>query len=255
MQHTGRFEVKFKVQSRMIRGQHDDSSYVLYQIRLLKQFCVQWRDFCSLFWLDDKAIIPIGEPDLPVSTGVRAHNRSLAPVSASAPQLSALDHDFHVCGAIPSVAFESTIPSDASETFFQGTVHVTLKAKVFSPSHALRHGTEMVSLIRENYSADGVNADTPIIINQTDGGPDHRTTFGSVQLASIAQLILLDIDIFVTCHTAPMGSWANLAERANSIINLALQNVCLDRSAMEPEMENHMKRVSSLHVLTYFLKY
>ena len=35
-----------------------------------------------LIAVDDKCIIPVGEPDCPVSTGVRGHNRSIVPIDA-----------------------------------------------------------------------------------------------------------------------------------------------------------------------------
>ena len=66
--------------------------------------------------VDDKAIVPVGEPDAPVSTGVRGHNKSLS--SASGPY--ALDHDFHIQGIVPSVAFVVGIPESAKDSFFQG---------------------------------------------------------------------------------------------------------------------------------------
>jgi hypothetical protein len=75
--------------------------------------------------VDDKAIVPIGEPHQPVSTGVRGHNRSL--VVANLSTLKALDHDFHV-----SVAFSPRIPSEARDSFFSGPVFVTLKDKVIT---------------------------------------------------------------------------------------------------------------------------
>ena len=61
--------------------------------------------------VDDKAIIPVGEPKYPVSTGVRGHNRSMVISSTPIAQLKALDHDFHIAGIIPSVAFFPNIPS------------------------------------------------------------------------------------------------------------------------------------------------
>jgi hypothetical protein len=123
MKYSGRFDVKFKVQSRQIRGHHDDQAFVLHQLSLIKHFCVKYRVYVDLWWMDDKAIVPIGEPGLPVSTGVRAHNASLVPTAG--PELSALDHDFHVCGAIPSVAFKSVIPETATESFFCSVVQAT----------------------------------------------------------------------------------------------------------------------------------
>ena len=69
---------------------------------------VLFHSYCRYVSVDDKATIPIGDPSCPLSTGVRGHNCSL--VSLSGPQLHALDHDFHVCGIIPSVAFVVDIP-------------------------------------------------------------------------------------------------------------------------------------------------
>ena len=257
MQHTGRFNVKFAIQSRQIRGSHEDCHFAQYQLLLLKQFAVQWRDYAGFFWLDDKAIVPVGELDRALGTGVRPHNRSLAPASGG-PILNAFDHDFHVCGIIPSVVFRSEIPEDASSSFFEGTAFVTCKDKIWSPSSALRHGAEMVHFLRQSYGAagdddlgDGFSLQWPIRIDYTDGGPDHRTTYGSVWMASIAQFILLDLDLYVIARTAPMGSWANLAERVNSTFNLALQNVALGREKMEPDMELKMKRVFSLQVIVH----
>ena len=65
--------------------------------------------------VDDKAIAPVGEPGVPVSTGMRGHNKSL--VTTSGPKNLALDHDFHVFGIVPSVAFVVDIPSSAKESF------------------------------------------------------------------------------------------------------------------------------------------
>ena len=37
--------------------------------------------------VDDKAIVPVGEPDCPVSTGVRGHSRSLVPLDERESEL------------------------------------------------------------------------------------------------------------------------------------------------------------------------
>ncbi|XP_046341796.2 uncharacterized protein LOC124122725 [Haliotis rufescens] len=242
--YTGRFNVKFSLQTRQIHGKHEDSHYVASQLVYLKKFAVKLREHVDFFWLDDKAIVPIGEPGLPVSTGVRPHNASLSSTTASS--LTALDHDYNVSGAIPSVALHCDIPHDASDSFFNGTAFVTVKDKVSSPSSAIRHGAETTNIIKSHFSADDVNSEKAILIMYTDGGPDHRTTFGSVQLAMIAMFAWLDLDMLITARRAPMGSWANLAERVNSVLNLALQNVSLERERMTEDLEMKMKRVSTL---------
>ena len=64
--------------------------------------------------VDDKAIVPVGEPNLPISAFSRSHNRSLVLTSAS---LKALDHDFHIHGIVPSVAFIVNIPESVNDSF------------------------------------------------------------------------------------------------------------------------------------------
>ena len=60
----------------------------------------------------------------------------------------------------------------------------------------------------------------------TDGGPDHRLTYVSVQIALIALFLELDLDFLCAVRTPPHNSWKNPAER---IMNLALQGVGIAR--------------------------
>ena len=61
----------------------------------------------------------------------------------------------------------------------------------------------------------------------SDGGPDHCLTYLSVKAAMIALFKSLDLDMLIAIRTCPYQSWSNLAERAMSTLNLALQNVSL----------------------------
>lgn len=94
LRYTGRFAIKFGVKCRQMRKSHPDAHYVNALLQYVKGFVVQFRNFCQYISADDKAIIPVGEPDLPISTGVRGHNRSL--VFAHGSRLEALDHDCHL---------------------------------------------------------------------------------------------------------------------------------------------------------------
>ena len=78
--HTGRFNIKFRVQSRLVQADHLDSKYAAAQYKHLKQFAVKFREHCIMICLDEKANVPVGEPGKPQAAGVRGHNRSLAPV-------------------------------------------------------------------------------------------------------------------------------------------------------------------------------
>ena len=133
------------MQVRQLRKEHPDSHYVSALLQYVRHFSVAHRLIMTLVSVDDKAIIPVGEPHCPVSTGVRGHNRSLVPLNG--PRVQALDHDFHVNGIVPSVAFLVDVPDNFSDTFFRGIPFVTNKDKVTQPSSALRHATEMANLI------------------------------------------------------------------------------------------------------------
>ena len=108
LKYTGKFRVKFAVQVRQLHKSHQDSHYVSSLLQYLRCFAVSISEICRYVSIDDKAIIPVGDPGCPLSSGVRGHNRSL--VALDGPQLLALDHDFHVHGIVPSVAFFVDIP-------------------------------------------------------------------------------------------------------------------------------------------------
>ncbi|XP_056013095.1 uncharacterized protein LOC125679479 [Ostrea edulis] len=141
------------------------------------------------------------------------------------------------------------IPENPKDSFYNGHLYVTVKDKVFQASSPLRHSTESVSLMRQCYSDDDVNLRTPVLIRYTDGGPDHRTTYKSVKICALMEFIALDLDMIVCARTAPCGSYANPAERTMSLLNLALQNVALERTAMSPNCEMQIKSVNSLKSL------
>ena len=95
----------------------------------------------EMLCVDDKAVIPLGEPDKPVSTGVRAHHKSL---SLTSSKLVALDHDFHVFGL---VLFHIDVPDDYRDSFYTEKVHVIVKYKVLEASSPMCHATENASIL------------------------------------------------------------------------------------------------------------
>ncbi|GBC04781.1 hypothetical protein RclHR1_05870005 [Rhizophagus clarus] len=98
---------------------------------------------------------------------------------------------------------------------------------------ALRHFTEWLKCLREKYTI------LFEIIIYTDGGVDHRTTFGSAQLVG-------DFDFLAAVRTAPYYSWSNPAELIMSIINLGLQGVALKRSDMSSDKEQIFKNLGRM---------
>ena len=114
-------------------------------------------------------IIPVGEPDLPVSSGARGYNHSI--MLADGPSPTALDHDFHVHGIVPSVAFAIKIPDSPKDSFYHGKAFASLKDKVTQPSSALRHVTELSQLLKSSAFVDDTLASKLILVTVSDGGP------------------------------------------------------------------------------------
>ena len=85
-----------------------------------------------------------------------------------------------------------------------------------------------------------------MIVIYTDGGADHQTTFGSVQIAMICLFLKGDFDFLAAVRTAPYHSWTNPAERVMSIINLGLQGVALKRSNMSSDSERIFKNLGTM---------
>lgn len=247
LKYTGHLNVKFKVQTRQARVNHTDARYVGCLFRYLKEFCVKYRYDTYFVCLDDKAIVPVGEPGVPISTGVRAHNKVLA--SASGHLLTAPDHDFHVGGLVPSVTLVTNIPTDANDSFYNGEVFVTTKDKVFEPSSPFRHSTELTRILQDHYSINEGDLAVPILCVMTDGGPDHRLTYETVNASLIHIFMNLDLDFLIAIRTPPNHSWANPAERVMSLLNLALQHCALDRNEMPEKFEKIFRNKSSLNAI------
>ena len=70
LRHTGQFLVKFGVQVRQMRKSHPDARYVSVLLQYLKEFAVLYSQYTRYVSADDKSIIPVGEPTLPIVSGV-----------------------------------------------------------------------------------------------------------------------------------------------------------------------------------------
>ena len=83
----------------------------------------------------------------------------------------------------------------------------------------------------------------------TDGGPDHRLTYTSVQVSLIALFRIPDLDMLCVARTAPYHSWRNPVERVMSLLNMGLQSVGLMRKKMSDEDEEAISGCNSLNQL------
>jgi hypothetical protein len=131
--------------------------------------------------------------------------------------------------------------------FFLGRVFVGLKESIFEPSSPMRHICELYSVIHDE-STIGPSL-KPVVFIYSDGGPDHRLTYVSVQLSLVCLFLKLDLDYLCACRTAPYHSWRNPVERVMSILNLGLQCVGLARTKMPDKFEDEVKKCNNLSQL------
>lgn len=235
--YTGRFNIKYQVQARQLRKDHPDAHYCACLFRYLREFAILYRSHVCFIAADDKHKIPIGE-GVPTSTGVRNKKN----IVSTNTVLVASDHDFTKLSLTPSVTFFIDIPESIEHSFYNGKVFVSYKDTLFQPSTAIRHSTEFYNAIQSYY---GPNI-PPILCLYTDGGPDHRTTFGSVQISLLCLFLRGNFDILIALRTAPYHSWANPAERIMSIINLGLQGVAIMRDEMSSHLEEIFEKADTL---------
>jgi hypothetical protein len=237
-------QLKYAVQSHILSKEHIDSHYGGCMRNYWKHVAVSLPEHTVVVHLDDKHAVKVGEPGAPVAALDRGGR--VLQVVAAGPQV-ALDHDFTRAKIVPSVALvqhRALIPRAADESFYRGQVFVTLKDAVFQPSSPLRHSAELVGIIKEATRHRMVPPS--ILCGYTDGGPDHRTTYVSVQIAWVAVWLALDLDYLLIVRTIPCNSWVNIVERIMSILNIGMQGVAVMRSAMSPFFERHFSKATSL---------
>ncbi|ESP00199.1 hypothetical protein LOTGIDRAFT_173358 [Lottia gigantea] len=229
--YTGRVNLKHKVQSRQLRQSHPDAHYAAAQWKYMRSLAVHLGgDRCILMSADDKAKIPVGEPGLAISSGVRG-KQSIAPTEVT---LAALDHDVLQKGSIvPSVILDISIPDVTEESFYRGQVSLTLKDSVFEASSPNRFAAEVCQYWDSLPEDRRGNINTLLLF--ADGGPDHISTFEHT-----------NVDLLVAARTAPGQSYINPVERVMSILNVALQNVAIERSNCSEEVEKALKSCNTV---------
>lgn len=115
-----------------------------------------------------------------------------------------------------------------------------LKDAIYEASSPIRHTKKLSSILSSRMDA------RFILFLYTDGGPDHRLTYISVQLSLIVLFRHLELDVLIAGRTAPSHSWANPVERIMAIINLGLQCVGVMREKMGDEFEKHVSKCKQL---------
>ena len=146
------------------------------------------------------------------------------------------DHDFTKFSLIPSVCLLISIPEKVSDSWYRGRVFVGIKDAIVQPSSPIRHAAEVTAILEKCHSPV-----PPMLFIYSDGGPDHRLTYVSVQIALIALYLHHDLDYLCVARTAPCHSWRNPVERVMSLLNLGLQCVGLMRKEMPTQYEMAIK--------------
>ena len=197
--YTGKLKIQFMVQSRQFRHTHIDSHYASALFRYEREFAIRYCHFTTFICQDDKHTIKVGEPGCPVA----AVDRGKAVLVGLNEALVVGDHDFTRFSITPSVNFEIDIPEKIEDTFYHGRVCVGLQDATFQHSSPIRHACELRNILQSRDVQ-------PILLLYTDGGPDHRPTFISVQLSLLSLFIELNLDFLCAVCTPPYNSWKTL---------------------------------------------
>ena len=227
-------EIKCEVHdpTEAVSEEHEDSHYAAAIFRYEREYASQVREHARFLCIDDKHRAKVGEPGFPVA----AAERGRKVIVAHDTSFEVGDHDFTKFSLIPSVVLRVDIPEDVSESWYHGQVTITLKDAAFEPSSPMQHTTELL-----------LEGDAkPILFLYSDGGPDHRVTYISVQTALIALFRSLDLDYLCAACTAPCHSWRNPVERVMSTLNLGMQCVGLMRRQGSAKYEEEAKKCKSL---------
>lgn len=178
------------------------------------------KDDVMLFFFDDKAKVPVGNPGSPESTGVRGR-QSIIPVTT---ERVALDLDMTSASFTPSVVLHCSIPDDTETSFVRGQAYIAVNDSVFQASSLFRHATMLKKIIDGKYKEKIRN----VLFKYTDGGTDQRNTLASVKIAIICLFKEFDLDLLITARCTPGHSYRNPVERVMSVLNYGLQN-CANR--------------------------
>ena len=107
--YTGRINLRFKVQTRQLRSNHQDDHYCSALFKYLKEYAIKNIAECTMVCMDDKSKVDFGEPGMFSQSGVRG-KKSLVPVGST---LSCLDHDIQCKDSLtPSVVLDIDFPEN-----------------------------------------------------------------------------------------------------------------------------------------------
>lgn len=192
--YKGGIPLRLKVQTRQLRTSHQDEHYCAAMFKYSKQYAIKDHDDCTFVCMDDKSKVDFGEPGQYTSSGVRG-KKSIVPMNST---LSCLDHDVQSKGSFtPSVILDVAVPRQYEDSFYRGQIYVTFKDSIFQPSTPFRHVVELQHILKAKEER------KPRLFMYTDGGPDHRVTYGAVKLSLTVLFKRMNLEFLVACRTAP----------------------------------------------------
>ena len=197
--------------------------------KILCSFSIKYREFANFFCEDDKHIVHVGEPDIPLATLLRG--RRVNPMLRIMIGTDSVSHHQCVYG---------TLFQTIEKSFYDGKVFVMLKNALFERSSPLRHQAEKEKV---------VNDWKPIECTYSDGSLDYNTKHYSVKIAQLAHFLNKNLDMSVSTVTYPGGSYTDPAERIMPLLNIAMQGVALARRPMEPVFENALHNMNSMEAV------
>ena len=135
----------------------------------------------------------------------------------------------------PSVILQCRVPESIENSFVRGKVTVSVNDSVFQSLSSFRHAVNIIKVLEKKENLPFA------LLKFTDGGTDQRNTLESVKCALICVFKGMNLDMMILGRCAPGHSFVNPAERVMSILNLALQNVALERK--ETMHETQLKKL------------
>ena len=212
MHYTGRLNVRFMVQKRQFRKNHEDEHYVAAVFRYLREYAVQLKNHCTMVCIDDKHRLKVGEPGFSVA----AAELGRRVIVRAETTFEVGDHDFTKFSIILSLTMFVGIPNNIHDSWYRGQVMVGFKDAVFEASSPMRHATELSQTLNKS-----VELCKSILFMY----PDQRLIYVSVQVSLIAIFKMLNLDFLYAARTAPAHSWRKRVERIMSKLNIGLQCV------------------------------
>ena len=223
------------LQARLFRKHNPDSHYCNAINNFMKERAMAHRDTSTLFSVDTKCNVSVGEPDFPIASVTRG-KKVIVGINQS---FEVDDHDFSKISIILDAVFVQKIPENKEQgdkgfqsSWFSGKVFYSVKNMVTQGSSALRGAVEMAKILKSQR----ISASRFYAIS--DGGGDRRFDYLSIKKALIGMFLVHDLDELIICRTAAGHSYRNPVECIHAIANLELQSDGMMRQKMSPDIEN-----------------